>query len=83
MTITYTKSKAVLSAVVSVEETEDLLAWLQAHPKGKLDLSSCAHLHAANLQVLMAARPSIAAWPKDAGFAVWLRAALNVEREVL
>jgi alpha-D-ribose 1-methylphosphonate 5-triphosphate diphosphatase PhnM len=83
MTITYKKSKAVLSDVVSVEETEGLLEWLQAHPKGKLDLSGCVHLHTANLQVLMAARPSIAAWPQDAGLAAWLRAALNDEKKEL
>ena len=81
MTIAYNELTAVLSDVVTVEETEGLLEWLQTHPQGKLDLSSCVHLHAANLQVLMAARPSVAAWPRDPGFAAWLKAALYDERE--
>lgn len=73
MSIEYKKNVARLTGVVDVEEAEGLLQWLQAHPQGELDLSACAHLNAANLQVLMAAKPVIAAWPTDESLADWLR----------
>lgn len=77
MGISYKKGKATLTEEVSVEDAEGLLEWLQSHPKGKLDLASCTHLHAANLQVLMATAPQIAAWPEHAEFARWLQSALD------
>ena len=77
MPIKFSKNTARLTEVVSVEEAEALLEWLQGQKKPKVDLAACTHLHAANLQVLMAARPAIAAWPeKDADLSVWLNAAL-------
>lgn len=78
MGIELKKNRAILADFVTVEDAEGLLAWLQSHPKGTLDLSRCEHLHAANLQVLMAARPAIAAWPTDVRLADWLRQALQV-----
>lgn len=77
MAIAYDKKKAQFADFVSVEEAEGLLQWLQSNPKGKLNLAACTHLHAANLQVLMAAKPNIVAWPEDDGFARWIQGALN------
>ena len=77
MGIEYTKKTARLTEFVSVEEAEGLLEWLEATPRGKVDLAACQHLHAANLQVLMAAQPSIAAWPENTDLAKWLRRALD------
>ena len=77
MSIEYMKKAVRLTGFVSVEEAEGLLEWLQANPKGKVDLAACSHLHAANLQVLMAAKPNIAAWPENADLALWLRRALE------
>ncbi|MBK6999977.1 MAG: hypothetical protein IPH35_08425 [Rhodoferax sp.] len=79
MSIEFKRNRAIFMDFVTVEDAEGLLAWLQSHPKGTLDLSRCEHLHAANLQVLMAARPTIAAWPTDTSLADWLRQALQVE----
>lgn len=76
MAIAYSDTVATLTEIVSVEEAEGLLEWLQAHPGGAVDLAACTHLHAANLQVLMAARPKIAAWPADAALAAWLQTSL-------
>jgi len=76
MPIEFKKNQALFTEVVSVEEAETLLEWLQKKPSAKLDLSACVHLHPANLQVMMAAGVSIAAWPADADFAGWLRSAL-------
>jgi len=72
MTIDYTDDTALLSDIVTVEEAEGLLAWLTAHPQGGVDLSRCRHLHTANLQVVMAARPRIVAWPEEPNLAQWL-----------
>jgi hypothetical protein len=76
MAIEFRKSLALFKEVVSVEEAEGLLEWLQKKPGARIDLSACVHLHPANLQVLMAARPTITAWPRDAALAGWLKSGL-------
>ncbi|MDO9140913.1 MAG: hypothetical protein Q7U38_11355 [Methylobacter sp.] len=77
MAITYQKKLALFRDTVGVEEAEGLLEWFIKNPKSRVDLADCQHLHAANLQVLMAVKPVIAAWPKDANLRVWLESALN------
>ena len=77
MAIVYKKNSAVFSDVAGAEEAEALLEWLSKHPKGKIDLSSCSHLHPANLQVLMAARCSINVRPSDDALATWIDTALK------
>jgi hypothetical protein len=67
------------TGLIGVEDAEILLEWLIQHPGGRVDLSACTHLHAANLQVLMAAQPKITAWPNHEALADWLRAALTQE----
>ncbi|AWM93730.1 hypothetical protein DJ564_24550 [Pseudomonas sp. 31-12] len=76
MTIHFQKKSARMEGVVGVEEAEGLLDWLQRHPDAKINLASCTHLHAANLQVLMALRPTLSVWPGDASLKLWLQAAL-------
>jgi hypothetical protein len=77
MAIAYKNNLAIFSEVVSVEEAEALLEWLQKKTAARIDLSACTHLHPANLQVLMAAKPVIKSWPTDVGLADWLKSALN------
>lgn len=77
MPIEYQKKQALFRDVVSVEEAEGLLEWLQKKPAAKVDLSACTHLHPANLQVLMAAQTRIAVWPHDANLRAWLENALS------
>lgn len=77
MPLVLKKNRAVFNDIIGVEEAESLLEWLQQYPKGKIDLAPCTHLHAANLQVLMAAKPTISAFPADASLAAWLDAALH------
>ena len=77
MSITYRKTSAVFESLVSVEDAEDLLQWIQKNPQGNVDLSDCTHLHAATLQVLMATRIAVVAWPKDTVFKCWLTSALK------
>ena len=77
MAIEFKRNLAVLSDVVTVEEAEGLLEWLQKKPAVKVDLSACVHLHSANLQVLMAAKPAVQAWPTDPALRLWLEFALT------
>lgn len=76
MTIEYKRNQVFFKDVVTVEEAEELLEWLQKKTAAKVDLSACSHLHSANLQVLMAAKLNVTAWPEDAEFANWLKLAL-------
>jgi len=78
MAIEFLKNRVRLSEVIGVEDAEPLLEWLQNNPNAQVDLSACTHLHPANLQVLMVAKPAISVWPTDTGLAAWLQSALNV-----
>jgi hypothetical protein len=82
LAITYKRNIAVFEDVVGVEEAEVFLAWIQKHPKAKLDLASCTHIHAAQLQVLMAARPPISAWPLQPDLSTWLKSALPYDEGI-
>ncbi|MTW21422.1 hypothetical protein [Allochromatium palmeri] len=79
MPIDVSDSVLVARELLSVEDAESVLDWLIQHPHGQIDLADCNHVHAANFQVLMAARPKIAAWPQRETLADWLRAALIQE----
>jgi hypothetical protein len=80
MPIEYKKKLAVFSDISTVEEAEGLLEWLQNKPSTKkIDLTACTHMHPANLQVLMAQKSNIEAWPKDANLRAWLESALKLE----
>jgi hypothetical protein len=77
VTIEFRKNLAVFRDAVSVEDAEPLLEWLQKRSAAKIDLSACSHIHPANLQVLMAAKPVISAWPTDGELAAWLMPVLK------
>ena len=72
MPIHFDKTQAIFQDVAGVEEAEGLLEWLQNNPKATIDLAACTHLHAANLQVLMAHKTPVAAWPNDSDLRAWL-----------
>ena len=77
MAIEFVKSTAIFRDVVGVDEAESLLEWLQKKPSAKVNLAACSHLHPANLQVLMAAKAKIVAWPDSAPLRSWLEPALQ------
>ncbi len=77
MPIEFKKNRALFQREVSVEEAEGLLEWLQNRPAAKVDLSQCSHMHTANLQVLMAAKPTIVNWPENPDLRAWLEPALR------
>ncbi|MEI6387307.1 MAG: hypothetical protein WCQ50_11770 [Spirochaetota bacterium] len=76
MAIEYLKRLAKFRDVVGVDEAEALLGWLQARPSAIVDLAECAHLHPANLQVLLASKVRIRAMPTDPELAAWLQTIL-------
>ena len=57
---------ATLTGVVTVDEVEQLAAWLRDTPKGRLNLRRCNHLHTGALQALLLFRPKISSAPTDA-----------------
>ena len=77
MPIEYKKNRVIFREVVAVEEAETLLEVLQQRPSAKVDLTACTHLHTANLQVLLAARPVIVSWPENIELCAWLEAAFK------
>ncbi len=81
MSLEFKKTKIVFSGIISAEEAEPLLNWLIKKPAAKLDLSACTHLHAAILQVVLAAGATIALWPQDDRLRLWLQSAFEQEEE--
>jgi len=79
MALEIVKNRAVVKDQLGVEDAEALLEWLVKSPRGRIDLAACTHLHCANLQVLLAARPRITAWPTEERLALWLQAILTTE----
>jgi len=77
MPVRFKKTVAVLDGICTVEESEQLLEWLGQHPKGKVNLKQCAHLHSAVLQVLMAVKPELSSPPSDPDMASWLLPAIS------
>ncbi|MBI0331721.1 hypothetical protein [Burkholderia plantarii] len=77
MPVEYHEGAATLAGVISVEDAEPLLAWLQANPDAELDCVDCEHLHAAVLQALMATHAGISGWPSNPQLRQWLQAALE------
>lgn len=67
------------SGTLTVEDAEVLqaqLAQLEDGASRRADLAGCEHVHAACLQVLMAAGVRVTAWPAGSALAAWLGTAL-------
>lgn len=60
----------------TAEDAEPLLEWLLANPKGKINLKQCSSLHSAIVQVLLALRPAISAWPGNSSLTKLLKASV-------
>ena len=76
MSIEYAEGFARFSGNVAVDDAEGLLQWLQEQPDAAIDLAACRELHTACLQMLMAARARVIAFPEQADAIGWLRSAL-------
>jgi len=77
MPIEYKKKVVVMKDVVSVEDAEQLLEWLQGKSAIRVDMAACTHVHPANLQVLMAAGIKVSEWPADPDLGSWIASALT------
>lgn len=66
MPLEFHDSSVSLSGVVTVDEVEQLTAWLRNTPKARISLRRCNHLHTGALQALLYFRPKISAAPTDA-----------------
>ena len=71
------ENTATLNGVVTVDEVEELAAWLRATSKPKVSLSKCNHLHTGALQALLLFKPKISSAPKDAFLAAQVLPLLN------
>ncbi len=78
MAIEFKKKLALFGETVGVEDAETLLEWLQGKANARVDLSACVHLHPANIQVLLASKAQISAWPKDQVLHAWLQTIFTV-----
>jgi hypothetical protein len=76
MPIEFQKHRLIFCDIVRVDEAEALLEALQKEPATKVDLAACTHMHTANLQVLMVAKPCIEKWPQAPELRTWLEAVL-------
>ena len=54
-----------ISGVTPPDEGDELLALLRENVGASIDLSGLEHLHTALLQMLIAAKVSVTAWPED------------------
>ncbi|HZV60939.1 MAG TPA: STAS domain-containing protein [Methylophilaceae bacterium] len=72
MPIEYKPDVARLVGKCTIDETSAFYEWLQKYPQGKVDLSDCEYLHMSLLQLLMAAKPAIAANPNNPFLQHWL-----------
>ncbi len=72
MPLTFTETQARFEDVCTVEEALPLFEFLNSGIAPEVDLSACTHLHTALLQLLLIARPKVAALPVDPGLARWL-----------
>ncbi len=72
MPIRFDPDLARFEAACTAEEALPLAEWLEAAAAPRVDLSACTELHTALLQLLLAARPALAAAPEDAFLARWV-----------
>lgn len=76
MPIKYKRREVAFIDVVSVDEAEGLLEWLQGKKGPTVNLSACTHVHPANVQVLLAAKIRVSAWPADLNLSSLLKTSL-------
>ena len=63
----------MLEGICPVEDAEPLLQMLQGSTRPTIDWTTCSQLHAAVLQVVMAARPAAIGPCADPRVARWVR----------
>lgn len=72
MPLSFDQSTAKLEGVVTAEDAQPLHEWLLSAAGARLDLGDATHLHAAALQVLLAAGAAVERAPADPFLAAWI-----------
>ena len=73
MPIRYDGDAARFDGACDADAAQELLEWLEPRPgRAAIDLAGCTGLHTAVLQVLLAARPAVAAVPEDPFLRRWV-----------
>lgn len=72
MPLTFTATTVHFTDICTVEDALPLLEFLKGGDAREVDLSACTYLHTALLQLLLAARPAMAAPPADPCLARWV-----------
>jgi len=71
--------RLALRGPIEAEHSDDLRDILLAQPELRIDLGGCEAIHSAAVQVLMAAKRPIVAWPTSPSLAEVLRLALAAD----
>ncbi len=77
MPIRYERSTIFFETECLVEEALPLLEFLRAHRGTRVDMTDCAYVHTAVLQVLAAAAPKDVILPASPSMASWVSAVLG------
>ncbi|MFP5516205.1 MAG: hypothetical protein ACLGJC_24380 [Alphaproteobacteria bacterium] len=72
MPVRFDSDLARFENACTAEDALPLAEWLETAAAPRVDLSACTELHTALLQLLLAARPALAAAPADAFLARWI-----------
>ena len=72
MALVFTTTRVRFEEVCTVEDALPLLEFLKAGDAPEVDLSACAWLHTALLQLLLTARPTLIGRPVDPALARWV-----------
>lgn len=72
MPLVFTGTQVRFEDVCAVEDAMGLVEYLRDNEAPEVDLSGCTYLHTALLQLLLLARPNIAAAPTDPFLARWI-----------
>jgi hypothetical protein len=79
MPLVFTGARVRFEEVCTVEDALPLLEFLKGSDAPEVDLSTCTYLHTALLQLLLAARPGMAAPPTDPALERWISPLLSGE----
>ena len=79
MTIEYSKKIAVFGESATIDEADTFWEWLINHSDKSVDLSACTYVHTVILQLLMASKVKIKAWPSHTALRSLLQTAITTK----
>ncbi len=79
MTIEYRKKIAVFGESATIDEADTFWEWLINHSDKSVDLTACTYVHTVILQLLMASKVKIKAWPSNSALSSILQTAIKIK----